>query len=60
MDLIVLDVTNANAGLGDAVELFGPNIDLAAQADAMGTIDYELLTRIGDRVTRIYHHGGAS
>lgn len=57
MDLIVLDVTGLDVNVGDAVEFIGPNVTLAEQAEAMGTIDYEILTRLGTRVERI-HVGG--
>lgn len=54
MDLIILDVTGVSAVVGDEVELMGPNLPVVDQARAMGTIDYELLTRLGRRVRRTY------
>jgi alanine racemase len=54
MDLIVMDVTGLDARVGDAVELLGPHLSVGDQAAAMGTIDYELLTRLGGRSERRY------
>jgi alanine racemase len=54
MDLIVVDVTGTDARTGDDVEFLGPNMPLAEVADSMGTVDYELLTRIGSRVQRVW------
>ena len=57
MDLIVLDVTGVGAVVGDEVELMGANLPLRDQAAAMGTVDYELLTRLGQRIERTYVGG---
>ncbi|CAN5332825.1 alanine racemase [soil metagenome] len=54
MDVIAVDVTDADAALGDAVELFGANRMLDDAAAAAGTISYELLTSILPRVPRGY------
>ncbi len=54
MDVIAVDVTGADLGLGDTVELFGPNRMLDDAARAAGTIGYELLTSITPRVPRVY------
>ena len=55
MDLLIVDATDARAALGDRAELFGPNLSLDAAARAGGTIGYELLSRVGERVERRYH-----
>ncbi|WP_296195472.1 alanine racemase [uncultured Microbacterium sp.] len=56
MDQIVVDVGDAPVRVGDEAVLFGdPTLGFAAAsewADAAGTIDYEIVTRIGARVTR--------
>ena len=56
MDQFVLDVGEAHAAAGDRVVLFGPGDDgePTAQdwADAVGTINYEIVTRLGARVPR--------
>jgi alanine racemase len=55
MDLIALDVTDIpNAQPGACVELIGRNLALDDVARHAGTISYEVLTRIGARVARVY------
>jgi len=55
MDLIALDVTACpNAQPGASIELIGSNAPLDDVARQAGTISYELLTRIGARVARLY------
>jgi alanine racemase len=54
MDLIVIDATGLAVSQGDDIELIGPNMPLSEVADAMGTIDYEVLTRLGSRLDRRY------
>ncbi len=57
MDLIVVDVTGLSVSVGDDIEFLGPNMPLAEVAGTMGTIDYEILTRLGSRLTRRYVGG---
>ncbi|HVF05203.1 MAG TPA: alanine racemase [Frankiaceae bacterium] len=58
MDQFVVDVGDAEVAAGDEVVLFGPGArgEPTAQdwADALGTISYEIVTRIGARVPRRY------
>jgi alanine racemase len=58
MDQFVLDVGDDEVGGGDEVLLFGPGDrgEPTAQdwATALGTIDYEIVTRVGARVPRTY------
>jgi alanine racemase len=58
MDQIVLDLGDDRAAVGDQVVLFGPGDDgePTAQdwADATGTISYEIVSRVGPRVPRVY------
>ena len=54
MDLIIVDVTGLSVSPGDEIEVLGPNMPLAEVAGAMGTIDYEILTRLGSRLERSY------
>lgn len=60
MDQFVVEVGDADVAVGDEVVLFGdPTLGQPAAsdwADAAGTIDYEIVTRIGPRVVRT---GGA-
>jgi alanine racemase len=61
MDQLVLDLGDDDAAVGDQVVLFGPGDDgePTAQdwADATGTISYEIVTRVGPRVPRVYVGG---
>jgi len=63
MDQFVLDLGDDPAAAGEEVVLFGPGDDgePTAQdwADATGTISYEIVTRVGPRVPRVYVGGGA-
>jgi alanine racemase len=58
MDQFVVDVGDSAVNAGDLAVLFGPgdNGEPTAQdwADALDTIHYEVVTRIGPRVTRTY------
>jgi len=58
MDQLVLDLGDDIAQVGDEVVLFGPGDDgePTAQdwADATHTISYEIVTRVGPRVPRVY------
>ncbi|WP_407657317.1 alanine racemase [Jatrophihabitans endophyticus] len=58
MDQIVVDVGELAVAPGDEVVLFGPGArgEPTAQdwADAIDTIHYEIVTRVGPRVTRTY------
>lgn len=57
MDLIVVDVTGLSVSPGDEIEFIGPNMPIGEVAGAMGTIDYEILTRLGSRFERTYAGG---
>lgn len=57
MDLITVDVTDlpeAATPVGAWAELIGPDHTPDALGDALGTIGYELLTRLGSRYHRVY------
>ena len=54
MDMTMLDITDIDATVGDPVELFGRNCPVSAMADRLGTIVYEVLTSIPERVKRVY------
>jgi len=63
MDQVVVDLgPGATEVAGDRVVLFGPGADGAPTAqdwaDAAGTIGYEIVTRLGARVPRVYVDGG--
>ena len=61
MDQLVVDVGDDDVVPGDEVVLFGPEGDGAPTAqewaEAVGTIDYEIVTRVGARVPREYVGG---
>lgn len=55
MDMLAVDITEIpDSGYGSPVELWGPSLPVTEVADALGTISYELLTRVSDRVVRRY------
>ena len=54
MDMLMLDVTGLGVKPGEKVEIFGPNIPITEVAEKAGTIPYEILTGISQRVKRIY------
>lgn len=54
MDACAVDVTGLEVGVGDRVELFGPNRMLDDAATAADTIAYELFSAITARVPRVY------
>lgn len=63
MDQFVVDVGDLTVQAGDDVVLFGPGDDGEPTADdwarTLETINYEIVTRIGGRVPRVYKGGGA-
>jgi alanine racemase len=65
MDYMSVDVGGIpGVSVGDEVVLVGRSgehgIDAAELAGQAGTIPYEILTRLGRRVVRVYHGGGAA
>jgi alanine racemase len=58
MDQIVIDVGDADVGIGDEVVLLGSQggeeISADEWADLLGTISYEVVCGIGPRVPRRY------
>jgi alanine racemase len=63
MDQFVVDAGDDEVAAGDEVLLFGPGTagEPTAQdwADALGTISYEIVTRVGPRVPRTYREIGS-
>ena len=55
MDICMVDVTDCNCKIGDRVEIFGEHIPITTLSDTLGTIPYEILTSISERVKRIYY-----
>jgi len=62
MDLATYDIGAAPAGSivpGDTIDVIGKYASIDDLAQAGGTISYELLTRLGPRLHRIYTNGAA-
>ncbi|MDB5418266.1 MAG: alr, partial [Phenylobacterium sp.] len=54
MDLLVIDIGEAQAQIGQPVELLGPNALLDDLAAAAGTVAHEVLVRLSRRAERVY------
>ena len=54
MDVAMIDVTGIPCKEGDTVEIFGEHLPVTVLSDAIGTIPYEILTGISNRVKRVY------
>lgn len=54
MDLLVIDLGDGQAALGDPVELLGPHVLLDDLATAAGTVAHEVLCRLSTRAERTY------
>lgn len=55
MDMLTFDVTDiASVDIGDVVELWGEQLSINEVAQYVGTIGYELMTRVSARVRRRY------
>ena len=56
MDQAMIDVTDADAQVGDFAIIFGDQLPIQELADKLSTIPYEVLTSISRRVQRIYFY----
>jgi alanine racemase len=56
MDMTMIDVTNTTCKEGDQVIMFGKNPHINDLAAAIGTIPYEILTGVSERVKRVFYH----
>jgi len=54
MDMLMADCTGINCSEGDAVVIFGEKPSVIEMADALGTIPYEIMTSISQRVKRVF------
>lgn len=54
MDVCMIDVTGIPCHEGDRVEIFGDNLPVTELSDWLGTIPYEVLTSVSNRVKRVY------
>ncbi len=55
MDMLMADVSEIDCHEGDEVILFGENPTVSFIAEKLGTISYEILTSISQRVKRIFY-----
>ena len=56
MDMCMADISHIdNVQEGDSCEVYGKEISIIKQAQKIGTISYELLTKISARVKRLYY-----
>lgn len=55
MDMMMIDVTDIECNEGDEVIIFGSYPTLADITKDLGTIPYEVLTSIDNRVNRVYY-----
>ena len=55
MDMTMIDITDIeNVHEGDIVEIFGNNLPVQQVAQCCGTISYEIMTSVSQRVKRVY------
>jgi alanine racemase len=58
MDMTMIDVTAASVAEEDEVIIFGPELPITELAQQMGTIPYEILTGVSERVKRVFFKEG--
>ena len=54
MDMCMVNITGIDCKVGDEVVIFSTNKKLIEMANSIGTIPYEILTGINQRVKRVY------
>ena len=54
MDMCMVNITGIEAKEGDRAIIFGEDLPISEVAATLGTISYEILTSIGQRVKRVY------
>jgi alanine racemase len=55
MDMCMLDITDVPAKEGDEVIVFGADHAVTEMSKILGTIPYEILTGVSQRVKRVYY-----
>ncbi len=55
MDVCMIDVTDIDCKEGDKVIIFGNDLPVTVLAEKLGTIPYEILTSVSNRVKRVYY-----
>ena len=57
--MCMIDLTDKpDVGVGDEIEIFGPNNPIEKMADIAQTIPYEIVCAVSKRVHRIYIEDG--
>ena len=56
MDMCMVDLSDIDAHEGDEVIVFGDDYPVSRLAEQLGTIPYEILTAVSERVKRVYYH----
>jgi alanine racemase len=56
MDMIMVDITHIDCQEGDAVTVIGPDASAENLANAAGTISYEFITGLSQRIKRKLTH----
>ncbi len=56
MDMCMINLSGINAQEGDEVLVFGKEKPVTELADKLGTIPYEILAGLSERVKRVYFH----
>ncbi len=54
MDMFMVDLTDIDCAEGDEVQIFGFDGEVSEMADIIGTINYEIVCGISQRVPRVY------
>ncbi len=54
MDTCMINITGSDVTLNDEVIVFGDRYPASVMADKLGTISYEIMTNISQRVKRVY------
>lgn len=60
MDSVMIDLSSLSEGhpsIGTPVDLIGPDCDIDQMAAHAGTIGYEVLTGLGQRIPKVYFNG---
>jgi alanine racemase len=57
MDMTMVDATEIKVEEGDEAVLFGPELPITELAKQIGTIPYEILTNVSERVKRVFYSG---
>ena len=55
MDVCMIDVTDIDCKEGDKAVIFGDDLPVTVLAEILGTIPYEILTSVSNRVKRVYY-----